>query len=124
MCPLTHTYRSELPTAIDSEVALTSFRSLRKELMDQISYCFISITLSLYAKFLIPKDVYDEINEDGIRKAQKTLTLLDSIEMRIKNKPSDFVEIVDVLKSEPYIANLADRLIETYKEHAAGMYSF
>ena len=75
--------------------------------MDQISYCFISITLSLYAKFLIPKDVYDEINEDSIRKTQKTLTLLDSIEMRIKNKPSDFVEIVDVLKSEPYIANLA-----------------
>ncbi len=82
-----------------------------------------SLTLSIrwkiaynYAKSIVSKEAYDTAINRSLNMPEKTVALLDGMESRIKESPSDFREIVCILKSEPFLSTLADGLVQNYIE--------
>ena len=80
-----------------------------------IPHSLYQMSNSLYSKSIISKETYDNaINESNVHK--RTASLLDGMESRIKELPSDFREIVCTLKSESFLSTLADGLVHSYIE--------
>lgn len=107
---------AQLPDVIDADTAVTAFVNQRGCLLDCIQYCLPTLANSLYAKCLIPKDVYWKSCDEGIERMKRCVHLLNCIEDRIKWQSSDFKTFVDVIKSEPSHILLAQQLVESYCE--------
>ncbi len=106
-----------LPADIDSGIAVACLRSQREGLLNLIRQCLPSLSNSFYAQFLIPQDVYEEVNDQNFGKGKKGMILLDCIEARMMTAPKDFIKIVRVLESEKYLELLASQLVHSYSEY-------
>ena len=45
--------------------------------------------------------------------------LLECVEARIKDKPSNFTRVVHILESDPFLEVLAEELVQGYREFVA-----
>ena len=65
---------------------------------------------------MIPQNVSEKVRNQSLDSTDKGMALLDCIESRLEDKPSDFTKLVDILESEPYLAEQAKKLVEDYCE--------
>ena len=105
---------TSLPPTIDSTVAIRSFQSQRELMLNLIRHCLPSVTTSLWAKCIIPRDVRERAVNEIIETKERIIGLLDCIEARITVDPSSYHTVVDILDSEPFLELLAKRLIHNY----------
>ncbi len=99
---------------IDGAKALEAFRHQRESLYSLIPHTLYQMANSLYSKAIISKETYDTAINESLDMPKRTMALLDGMEFRIKKLPSDFREIVCILKSEPFLSTLADELVHSY----------
>ena len=110
---------SKLPPVINAEAAFTSFRSQQEELLGLVRSCLPTISTCLYSKRLISQDVCEESLNEKTVGSVRAAKLLSSVQSRIQSEPSDFVNVVHVLESEPSLTKSAQRLVETYFKSSA-----
>ncbi len=48
--------------------------------------------------------------------SERSVALLDCVEARSEAVPSDFIKIVQILESEPYLESVATQLVHSYCE--------
>ena len=105
-----------LLSTVDPTVALRAFRSQRGLLLNPIRHCLPTLANSLLARDLIPKDVYEKVCNDKVLSSERGGALLECLEDGIETFPYGFLKIVDILKSEPFLRNLADNVVHAYSE--------
>ena len=105
---------SELPGVIDPTVAVKSFRAKFSVLLNLIRHCLLSLATALFAESLIHEDVYDEACNETLSSDSRGVAVLNCIKDRIEAVPSDFTKIVSILKSEPFLREIADELVQNY----------
>ena len=81
-----------------------------------IPHSLYQMSNSLYSKSIISKETYDNAINESLNVHKRTASLLDGMESRIKELPSDFKEIVCTLESESFLSTLADGLVHSYIE--------
>jgi hypothetical protein len=102
---------------IDPIVAIDILRRHRKPLQDLIiRHCLPHVAASLYAKYIIPKHVYEMVCNKYLGRTERCEALLDWVVTRIQAVPKDFITFVDILKAEPYLKSLGYDLIHSYRE--------
>ena len=47
---------------------------------------------------------------------ERGVTVLDSVQSKLKGEPSDFSKFVVILESEPYLRSQAEQLVKNYCE--------
>ena len=107
---------TSLPSTIDSTKAVSAFRSQRTLLLNLIRHCLPSLANSLLAEFMIPQDICEKACNQNLGSTERGVALLDCIESQLEAKPSDFTKLVDILKSEPFLTERAEKLVEDYCE--------
>lgn len=109
---------TKLPDVIDCEVAVAAFQSQRADLLEAIWACLTILANKLLAKFIINRDVLEKACNDRYESARdRGVYLLDRMQDRITTVPSDFITIVDILKSEPTLTILAGQIVDSYSEY-------
>ena len=101
---------------IDGAKALETFRKQMDRLCNLISYSLFQMSIDLYAKSIISKETYDNATNESFSPHRRTAALLDGMESRIRESPSDFREIICILESDPFLSRLADGLVRSYNE--------
>lgn len=107
---------SSLPSSIDPKAAVGCFRSQRGLLLNLLRHCLPTLSQSLLAECLIPRDVYEKANNQFLGTSERTGALLDCVEARIECLPSDFLKVVSILESEPFLRSLADEMVQHYRK--------
>ena len=108
----TTAFRSaQLPAVID---AVAAFRSQREGLLKLIKHCLPSLANALYAHFLIPEDARERATNESVGMSERSVALLDCVEARSEALPNDFVKIVQILESEPFLEGVAIKLVQSY----------
>ncbi len=97
-------------------IAVEAFRHRRESLYNLIPHSLYQMANSLYSKSIISKETYDTAINKSLNMPEKTVALLDGMESRIKELPSDFIKIVCILESEQFLSTLADGLVHGYIE--------
>jgi hypothetical protein len=95
-------------------VATAAFREQRELLLNLIRHCLPEVANSLYAKFMIPRRVFDLACNDNKGPSERGVALLDCVESRIEAVSSDFTKVVHILEAEPFLESLANALIKIY----------
>ena len=104
------------PSIIDAKLAAETFREERIDLLCLIRHCLPKIANALLAKGMISREVCDtacNVNKDA---TDRSVALLDCIESVLKVAPCKFFDLVEILKSEPFLELLAKRLINNYSK--------
>ena len=65
---------------------------------------------------MIPQGICEKACNQSLSSNERGVALLDCIESRVEVKPSDFVTFVNILESEPFLAEQAGKLLERYCE--------
>ena len=107
---------ASLPSTVDLTVALRAFRSQRVLLLNLIRHCLPTLANSLLAQNLIHKDVYEKVCSDKNPSSERGGALLECLEDRIEAFPASLLKIVDILKSEPFLQEMADDLVHAYSK--------
>ena len=107
---------AQLPATIESTVAVAAFRSQREGLLKLIRHCLPSLAQALYAQELIPEDTRDETTNKSVKMSERSVALLDCLEARSEALPADFIKIVHILESEPFLESMASQLVHSYCE--------
>ena len=71
---------------------------------------------SLYAKYMIPQEVYELACNGNKGASERGVALLDCVESRVEAVPSDFTEVVDILEADGFLEPGAEELIKSYSE--------
>ncbi len=108
---------SQLPGVIDPTVAVKSFRSKINVLLNLIRHCLLSLAAALFAKSLIHEDVYEKACNETLSSDSRGVAVLNCIKDRIEAVPSDFTKIVSILESEPFLREIADELVQSYRKY-------
>lgn len=75
------------------------------------------LSVFLYTKNIISPGVRDEVQESrGLTKRRKCEVLINAVEAKITSHPQAFHAFINVLRSMPYIAALADTMARTVGE--------
>ncbi len=98
-------------------MAVKSFRSKFNVLLNLIRHCLFSLAAALFAEGLIHEDVNRKACNETIDPNSRGVAVLNCIEDRIKAVPSDFTKIVSILKSEPFLRDIADELVQSYRKY-------
>ena len=107
---------SLLPPTIDCEVASKALRSQRGLLLNPIRHCLPTLANLLRAEYIIPDDVYEDVCNQAVSKSKRCGDLLECMEDRVESFPSDFIKIVHILESEPFLQHIAAELVHSYCE--------
>ena len=99
-----------LPSVIDPKLASKCFIKHHNDMKGLIKHCLITVAGKLYSEVMIPEDVYEVCIESGT-KNEKAATLLNSVKADIG---TNFAKFVEILRSEPYLESLADKLVTSY----------
>ena len=102
--------------SIDSAAAVNSFRSQRGLLLNLIRHSLSTLANSLYAQRILSLEVYEKVCNENIGSSERGGALLECVEARIGAQPSDFTKIVYILESNPFLAVLAEGLVQSYRE--------
>ena len=97
-------------------MAVATFRSQRDLMLNLIRHCLPSLANSLYAKAMIPSEIYERACNETRGRSERGVALLDCIEAKLEMGPSNFTTIINILQQEPFLKELADKLIHTYRE--------
>ena len=103
-----------LPSKIESSVAIQSFQSQRELLLNLFRHCLPTLANALWSKCLIHSDVREKALNQLIGSSERCLALLDCLEAKLAVKPSVYTTVVLVLESEPFLGDLASRMVHTY----------
>ncbi len=98
-------------------MAVKSLRSKFNVLLNLIRHCLLSLAAALFAEGLIHEDVYEKACNETIDPDSRSVAVLNCIEDRIKAVPSDFTKIVSILESEPFLRDIADELVQSYRKY-------
>ena len=74
------------------------------------------LACELYAEGIVPRSALEEVNVVGITTTQKRMKLLSFVMDQVAVDPDKFHKFVDVLKKQPPIVEVAERLERTYCE--------
>ncbi len=91
-----------------------SFGSKIKILLNLIRHCLLSLATALFAENLIHKDVYEKACNETLPSDSRGVAVLNCIKDRIEAVPSDFTKVVFILESEPFLREIADKLVQEY----------
>ena len=97
-------------------MAINAFRSQRELLLNPIRHCLPPLANSLFGKTMIPGCVCEKACNQSLSSNEKGVALLDCIQSRLEVKPSDFTNLVSILESEPFLKDLAEKLVKEYCE--------
>ena len=109
-------FRCSLPSTIDHTMAMNSIRSQHDLLSNLIRHCLPSVAGSLYSKFMISQDVFDNVSNHSLGISDRVRTLLNCIEDRVNVLPSDFTKVVHILETEPFLESGVEGLVKSYRE--------
>ena len=104
-------------------MAVKSFRSQLKVLLNLIRHCLLSLATALFADGIIHQNVYDKACNETLTFDSRGVALLNCIKARIEAVPSDFTKIVSILESEPFLRESADGLVQNYCKYACSYQS-
>ena len=107
---------TSLPSTIDSTVAIKAFRSQHALLLNLIRHCLPSLASSLFAEFMIPQGIKEKACKDNLDSNERGVAVLDSVQSKLEEEPSDFNKFVIILESEPYLRSQAKQLAKNYCE--------
>ena len=97
----------------DLSVELFAFRRHYSDLVGSIQDPE-DLSVFLYTKNIISPGVRDEVQESrGLTKRRKCEVLINAVEAKITSHPQAFHAFINVLRSMPYIAALADTMART-----------
>ena len=106
---------SELPTVIDSSQAVKAFKNQLEALTSLLQSNLSSISTSLRAKSIISEAEQQEAMKESVIQKTRTVNLLNVVMNKIELESQVFVEVVKILKSEPSLQILANRLVCCYQ---------
>ncbi len=98
-------------------MAVKSFKSKFSVLLNLIRHCLLSLATALFAESIIYEDVYEKACNETLSSDSRGVAVLNCIKDRIKAVPSDFTKIVSILKSEPFLEETADELVQSYRKY-------
>ena len=111
-----------MPGNIDPAAAVSSFRSQRGLLLNLIRHSLSTLANSLYAQRIISHEVYEKACNENKGTSERCTTLLECVEDRIRVRPSYFNKVVNILESDPFLEDLAEELVQSYRELVADRY--
>ena len=97
-------------------MAIKAFRSQHALLLNLIRHCLPSLASSLYAKSMIPGGIKEKACNQHLDSNERGVALLDSVQSKLEEEPSDFSKFVAILESEPYLRSQAKQLVKNYCE--------
>ena len=97
-------------------MAIKAFRSQRTLVLNLIRQSLISVANSLYAEFMIPREVYEKASNQSLGSNERGVALLDSVQSKLEGEPSDFIKFVVILESDSYLRSQAEKLVKSYCE--------
>ena len=97
-------------------VAVSAFKRQRPLFLKLICHCLLTVTNFLYAKGMIPEDVYHIACNTSKNVSERGMALLDCIETRLQVYPADLAKLVELLEAEPYLRSLAKDLLQSSSE--------
>ena len=109
-------YIPTLPSTIDSTAAANSIRSQGPLLVNLVSHCLLSLANSLYAQFIITRDVHKKACNQSLEVDERARALLDSVEARVEAVPSDFGKFVQILSDDSFLNCTVEMLLKSYGE--------
>ena len=75
------------------------------------------LACDLYAEGVVPEKAVDDVNVIGIADKQKRIKLLSFVKDNIAVDPTRLHKFILVLKKQPPMVEVANRLEETYREY-------
>ena len=75
------------------------------------------LACDLYAEGVVPEKAVDDVNVIGIADKQKRMKLLSFVKDNIAVEPTRLHKLVQILKKQPPMVEVAERLEETYREY-------
>ena len=99
-------------------MAVKSFRSQLKVLLDLIRHCLLSLATALFADGIIHRDVHDKACNETLSSESRGVAVLDCMEARIEAVPSDFTKIVSIMESDPFLGEIAVGLVQNYCKYS------
>ena len=88
-------------------------------MIDGIQHELPHLVPALYQEDLIGDTIKDTANLVALTPMEKATKVVDALQARVKNKPSEFHKLVKVLRSNPVLSYLGDHL---EKSGITGMY--
>ena len=103
-----------LPSAIDSPKAANAFGSQREALKLVLQHDLSSVADNLYTKSIISRHTLTKATNQFLEPIDRTVSLLNEVEDKIRAEPHVFTEFVRILDSEPTLRSQAKELVEKY----------
>ena len=94
------------PPIVEAEAIKSNYTKL----IDGIQHELPNLVPVLYQEDLIGEAVRDRAQLLGFTPKEKATVIVDTLLARIKNKPSEFHRLVNVLRLNPALSYLADQL--------------
>ncbi|MCG8621877.1 MAG: hypothetical protein MJE68_07765 [Proteobacteria bacterium] len=107
----------DVQAEIDKESAGEAFREHRADLLTAIVDPLI-LANHLYSKKIMSRETLDRVMVPVSTRSEKTLILLDAIEMRIRAHPTDFVTLLTIFGRDSCLCIFAERLRHSYSKLA------
>ena len=85
-------------------------------LLKLIRHCLPEVASSLYAKSMIPEGVYERANNQSLGVNERGAALLDSVQSKIEEEPSNYTKFIFILESIAYLRSQAENLVTSYCE--------
>ena len=95
---------------------MSALKTQHTLLLNLIRHCLPSLASSLLSESMIPQCICEKACNQSLGSSEKGVALLDCIESHFEAEPSDFVKLVDILESEPFLTKLAEKLVKSYCE--------
>ena len=65
---------------------------------------------------MIPKGVKEKTCNQNLDSNERGVALLDCVQSKLEDEPSDLRKFVVILESKPYLRLLAEKLVQSYCE--------
>ena len=107
---------TDLPSDIDSQQAIRTYRSQRDGLTYVLQHQLPNIANKLYSKSIIPRPALTRAMNEFHEPDERAVNLLNVVEDKIRAEPHVFTEFVKVLESVPFFKPQAKQLVDKYLE--------